>query len=70
VTRSRSVVDERATDVMLTEDGIALRDRALAIPFAVVDRLGVELAELEHLRDVLTRVNTAALAAGALPETL
>ncbi len=66
VTRTRSLTDERATDVSLTEDGIALRERALAIPFAVVERLGVSLEELERLRDVLTGVNAAALAAGAL----
>lgn len=64
--RTRSALDERATDVTLTEDGAALRERALAIPFAVVERLGVELVELERLRDVLNRVNAAALAAGAL----
>lgn len=67
--RRRSSLDERATEVVLTEAGVALRDRAVAIPGAVVERLGVELAELERLRDVLTRVNTAALAAGALPES-
>lgn len=66
VSRRRSAVDERATDIVLTDAGTALRERALAIPYAVVERLGVELAELELLRDVLTRVNTAALAAGAL----
>ncbi|SHW40299.1 MarR family transcriptional regulator [Mycobacteroides abscessus subsp. abscessus] len=32
----------------------------------MVERLGVSLAELENLHKVLTRVNTAALAAGAL----
>jgi len=32
----------------------------------VVERLGVELAELEDLHAVLTRINVAALAAGAL----
>lgn len=66
ITRARSNVDERATDVRLTEEGVQLRRRALDIPPAVVARLGVELGELEVLRDVLNRVNTAALAAGAL----
>jgi MarR family transcriptional regulator, organic hydroperoxide resistance regulator len=66
ITRNRSTADERSTDVELTEAGIALRDRALEIPPAVVAHLGVELTELEELRRVLTRVNTAALAAGAL----
>jgi len=66
ITRTRSATDERTTDVELTSEGIALRERALAIPTTVVSRLGVDLAELESLRAVLTRVNTAALAAGAL----
>jgi MarR family transcriptional regulator, organic hydroperoxide resistance regulator len=66
ITRSRSRSDERATDVELTKTGLALRRRALKIPPAVIERLGVGLDELEHLHSVLTRVNTAALAAGAL----
>lgn len=66
ITRRRNAADERATDVSLTEAGTALRARALDIPPAVVARLGVELTELEHLRDALTRINAAALAVGAL----
>jgi DNA-binding MarR family transcriptional regulator len=66
ITRSRSTTDERSTDVELTTAGMQLRRRALAIPPAVVERLDVSLDELELLRSVLTRVNTAALAAGAL----
>ncbi len=66
ITRTRSAVDERATDVGLTAAGVALRARALEIPPAVVARLGVEMAELEQLHHVLTRINVAALAAGAL----
>jgi DNA-binding MarR family transcriptional regulator len=66
VTRTRSTEDERSTHVVLTDDGTALRNRALEIPPAVVARLGVDLAELDQLRQVLTRINSAALAAGAL----
>jgi MarR family transcriptional regulator, organic hydroperoxide resistance regulator len=66
IARSRSTADERTTHIELTDDGRALRERALSIPPAVVARLGVELAELEELREVLTRINSAALAAGAL----
>ena len=68
ITRTRSAADERATDVELTKAGIQLRRRALKIPPAVVDRLGVGLDDLELLHDVLTRVNAAALAAGALDD--
>lgn len=66
ITRTRSAADERSTHVELTADGTALRRRALKIPSAVVARLGVELPELEELHQVLTRINSAALAAGAL----
>ena len=66
ITRTRRVTDERSTDVRLTDAGIALRTRALTIPATVIERLGVDLSELEHLREVLTRINSAALAAGAL----
>ncbi len=68
ITRTRSAADERATDVELTKAGIQLRRRALKIPPAVIERLGVGLDELELLHDVLTRVNAAALAAGALDD--
>jgi DNA-binding MarR family transcriptional regulator len=66
ITRSRSRADERATDVELTKAGQQLRRKALKIPPAVIERLGVGLDELEHLHTVLTRINAAALAAGAL----
>lgn len=64
IARSRSTTDERTTCVTLTPTGSALRQRALKIPPAVVEALGVDLTELEHLRTVLTRINDAALAAG------
>jgi DNA-binding MarR family transcriptional regulator len=68
ITRTRSAVDERATDVELTRTGVQLRRRALKIPPEVVERLGVGLDELERLHEVLSRVNAAALAAGALDD--
>jgi DNA-binding MarR family transcriptional regulator len=66
IARTRSTADERSTHIELTDGGRALRDRALQIPPAVVARLGVDIAELDELRRVLTRINAAALAAGAL----
>ena len=70
ITRERSESDERTTHVELTPKGRSLRRQALEVPPSVVERLGVELSELEHLRDVLTSINTAALAAGALDSEL
>lgn len=66
IRRVKNAADERTTDVMLTQRGIALRQRALEVPSAVVARLGVEQAELENLHRALTRINTAAVAASAL----
>ena len=59
LTRERSARDERALDVALTDAGRALRERALAIPPQVVDRLGMSLDELGVLRDRLTEVIAA-----------
>ncbi|WP_238420920.1 MarR family winged helix-turn-helix transcriptional regulator [Gordonia sp. 'Campus'] len=66
IDRARRQGDERTMEVRLTEEGRRLRDKALAVPPAVVARLGTDISELEELRDVLSRINAAALAAGAL----
>ncbi|MEV6561335.1 MarR family transcriptional regulator [Nocardia sp. NPDC051756] len=60
ITRERDSRDERNLVVNLTEAGVAMRKQAEKIPPAVVERLGVTLADLEELREVLTRVNQAA----------
>ncbi|WP_280347293.1 MarR family winged helix-turn-helix transcriptional regulator [Nocardia neocaledoniensis] len=60
ITRRRDPHDERTLLIDLADAGRALRERAEQIPPAVVARLGVSLADLEELRDVLGRVNTAA----------
>jgi DNA-binding MarR family transcriptional regulator len=70
ITRSRSAADERTTHIELSPNGRELRRQALNVPPAVVERLGVELAELEDLHAVLTRINAAALAGGALDSEL
>ena len=41
----------RITRVELAPKGRSLRRQALEVPPSVVERLGVELSELEHLRD-------------------
>jgi DNA-binding MarR family transcriptional regulator len=70
ITRLRSATDERTMHVELTTKGRTLRRQALKIPLAVVERLGVDLDELEHLHDVLTGINAAALVAGVLDAEL
>ncbi|QQQ76326.1 MarR family transcriptional regulator [Saccharothrix sp. 6-C] len=59
VTRSRAAADERQLAVALTREGAALREQALAIPPAVVAKLGMSLAELRDLHAVLTKVIAA-----------
>ncbi len=60
VTRRRDPNDERAVSVALTPAGRRLRRKAERIPPAVVARLGIEISELEDLRDRLTTVIEAA----------
>ncbi|MBN9100696.1 MAG: MarR family transcriptional regulator [Pseudonocardia sp.] len=56
VERRRVPGDERTLAVTLTDAGRALRASAERIPPAVVERLGMPLADLEKLHAVLTDV--------------
>ncbi|WP_261566757.1 MarR family winged helix-turn-helix transcriptional regulator [Frankia gtarii] len=60
VSRRRAATDERLLTLELTPAGSALRQEALKIPYAVVDRLGVEVTDLQELHDALTRTIKAA----------
>src|SRR5215475_8651621 len=62
VRRERDPEDERQLAVTLTEAGIALRAQAELIPAAMVRRLDMPVAELEHLHEILTRVIAASRA--------
>ncbi|MGQ7298327.1 MarR family winged helix-turn-helix transcriptional regulator [Quadrisphaera sp. KR29] len=68
VTKARDGRDERVVVVELTARGAALREQALAVPRAVMARLGMDVEELVRLRDSLTAVIGAATAPGAAPE--
>lgn len=63
VLRERDRRDERALAVVLTDEGRALREQALRVPPAVVERLGIDLDELMRLHARLTEVIAAAQAA-------
>jgi DNA-binding MarR family transcriptional regulator len=60
VTRSRNALDDRALDIELTADGRELRTQAEAVPGTIVEKLGLPVAELEQMRDSLTRLIAAA----------
>ena len=60
ITRARSENDERALAVTLTKAGASLRAEAEKVPAQIVERLGLPVADLEHLRDILHVVLAAA----------
>ena len=64
VTRDRDPRDERNLAVGLTPKGRALRSQAEKVPPAIVERLGLPIAELERLHAALTTVIAAAGSAG------
>ena len=51
--------DERTFSIVPTEAGAALRERALEVPPAVIDRLGIPVERLMALRDELSAVIAA-----------
>jgi DNA-binding MarR family transcriptional regulator len=53
VSKSRRDGDERVLDVRLTAEGVALRERALAVPSQVMASVGTDAASLLSLRDAL-----------------
>lgn len=53
VRRERREDDERRLDITLTEDGGALRERALDVPPQVMDATGMSVSQLAGIRDAL-----------------
>ena len=62
LTRERRRDDERTLSVELTDAGRALRAQAELVPGAIVKRLGMSVANLEHIRDELSTLIAAATA--------
>lgn len=58
--RERSKVDERTVDITITEEGIALEQKAVNIPYEVRCSLGLKPEEMEAFRkglyDILARL--------------
>ena len=63
VARQRSAEDERRVEVHLTAEGAALSEKARAIPQRLADAAGLTPAELDQLRETLSRLSAALLAA-------
>lgn len=69
VRREKDPADDRALAVVLTDRGRALREDALAIPPAIVARLGLPVEELLELHRRLTQVIAAATSTPSAPST-
>lgn len=69
LTRTRNSADERSLDIALTEAGVALRERALAVPGRILELLGVDPTTLERVRDELTVLLEASRAAVSPPRS-
>lgn len=55
LSRSRRADDERVLDIELTAEGRALRREALDVPRQIMERVGMDAAEVGRLRDALVR---------------
>jgi DNA-binding MarR family transcriptional regulator len=60
ISRRRSASDERVLEVGVTEQGRALRERALAVPTTMLSRLGMSEDDLAATNTVLHRIIDAA----------
>ncbi|MGW7097904.1 MarR family winged helix-turn-helix transcriptional regulator [Streptomyces sp. NPDC054838] len=69
VRRERSTEDERSVHAVLTDEGAALRARAVEVPRRIAAATGFELEEIRDLQTRLSRL-TAALDAAALDAEL
>ena len=54
VSRQRSASDERRLEITLTDAGRALRTRALDVPRKIMEAVGMDLPQIEALRDGLS----------------
>lgn len=53
VVRARRADDERVLDIGLTDTGRALRAQAVAVPTQIMARVGMDLGQIEAVRDGL-----------------
>jgi DNA-binding MarR family transcriptional regulator len=67
VRRERSVRDERSVEVRLTDEGVALRERAVEVPRRILGATGFDIDEIRGLRERLDQL-TGALDSATLDE--
>lgn len=59
IRRERSAEDERSVHAVLTEEGSALRGRAVEVPRRIARATGFELGEIRELQQRLGRLTAA-----------
>ncbi|MCX4859809.1 MarR family winged helix-turn-helix transcriptional regulator [Streptomyces canus] len=59
VRRERSARDERSVEVRLTEEGVALRERAVQVPRRIVSATSFDVDEIRELRARLDQLTSA-----------
>ncbi|CAM5572433.1 MarR family transcriptional regulator OS=Streptomyces canus OX=58343 GN=AQI96_38520 PE=4 SV=1 [Streptomyces canus] len=59
VRRERSARDERSVDVRLTEQGVALRERAVQVPRRIASATSFDMDEIRDLRARLDQLTSA-----------
>nr|WSZ16777.1 MarR family transcriptional regulator [Streptomyces canus] len=59
VRRERSARDERSVEVRLTEEGVALRERAVQVPRRIVSATSFDVDEIRDLRARLDQLTSA-----------
>ena len=67
VRRERSARDERSVEVRLTDEGVALRERAVEVPRRILGATGFDIDEIRALRERLDQL-TGALDSATLDE--
>lgn len=55
VSRARRADDERVLEIALTDEGRALREEALEVPGRIIQRVGMDAAEIDAVRNALVR---------------
>lgn len=62
LSRRRRTDDERSVQVVLTEEGVALRDKAKAVPPVIAEAMGLEPAQFDELRAGLRKLTDSVAA--------
>ena len=60
ITRRRSTMDERVLMITITEEGLALKTKALEIPAAIREGMGLDETELQTLMQLLGKLLASA----------